>query len=185
MIPFPEDTEALELLPLNVHIFFRIFPAETAFIRLGQVIFLLTQFLVDLMLDGQAVTVPAGHINAVEARHILGLDHHILDNLVECRPQMDVAVGIGGTIMQDIDFPSFRNIADLLINVYFLPHFQHLRFFFREIGSHGKVGFRKIQTVFVVHRTLLKSCLRIGKATTDIDHFQIKKAPCRSGRGLF
>ena len=155
--PFPENAEALELIPLNVHVLFRVLPAEAALVRLGQRIFLFAQFLVHLMLDGKAMAVPAGHVDAVVAAHVLALDHHVLDDFVERRPQVNAAVGVGGTVMQDVNLPALRNFPDPLVNFHLFPHLQHFRLLSGEAGFHGEVGFRKVQTVFVVHGTLLTS----------------------------
>ena len=53
------------------------------------------------VLDRQAVAVPAGHVGRVEARHRLGLDHDVLQDLVDRVADVDVAVGVGRAVVQD------------------------------------------------------------------------------------
>jgi hypothetical protein len=60
------------------------------------------EFAVDLDLDGQAVAVPAGHVGRIEALHGLRLDDEILEDFVERGAQVDVAVGVGRPVVQDV-----------------------------------------------------------------------------------
>ena len=57
--------------------------------------------LLDLPLDRQAVAVPARHVVGVVAEHLLAARHHVLEDLVERVPDMDVAVGVGRAVVQD------------------------------------------------------------------------------------
>jgi hypothetical protein len=54
----------------------------------------------DLVLDGQAVAVPARHVGRVEAGHGLGADDDVLEDLVERVADVDAAVGVGRAVVQ-------------------------------------------------------------------------------------
>ena len=56
--------------------------------------------LLDFPLDRQTVTVPAGHVVGIEPEHLLRLHNEVLEDLVERVPDVDVAVGVGRSIMQ-------------------------------------------------------------------------------------
>ncbi len=75
----------------------------------------------DLVLDGQAVAVPAGHVGCIEARQVLGLDDDVLENLVDGVTDMDAAVGIGRAIVQDEQGRPRTGFAQALVQVHVLP----------------------------------------------------------------
>ena len=58
----------------------------------------LAEFLLDLQLDGQAVTIPAGNIGRIEAGQRLRLDDDVLEDLVDGMSDVDVAVRVGRTV---------------------------------------------------------------------------------------
>ena len=99
VVPIPQHPQALKLGPLDVDEFLGIFPAALPHLHLGQPELFGLQLLVHLVLDGQAVAVPAGHVRAVAAGHLPGLDDDVLEDLVEGVAQMDVAVGVRRAVM--------------------------------------------------------------------------------------
>ena len=118
MIPVADDAEPLEFLALHVEPMRRIgaafFPERhhrggVAEVRLLLALGAVVLFL-DLPFDRQAVTVPARHVVGIEAEHLLALGHEILEDLVEGRADMDVAVGVGRAVMQH----EFRPAGGLL-----------------------------------------------------------------------
>jgi hypothetical protein len=56
--------------------------------------------LLDLVLDRQAVAVPARHIGRVETGQRLGADDDVLEDLVHRVADVDVAVGVGRAVVQ-------------------------------------------------------------------------------------
>jgi hypothetical protein len=70
ILPLAENTETLELFTLNVDIFFRIGPAGAALFHLRHRPLFGAQFLIHLMLNRQAVTIPARHIDTVKSGHV-------------------------------------------------------------------------------------------------------------------
>ncbi len=55
----------------------------------------------DLVLDRQAVAVPARHVGRVEAGQRLRADDDVLEDLVDRVADVDVAVGVGRAVVQD------------------------------------------------------------------------------------
>jgi len=149
--PFAENAEALELISLNADILFRIDAAGAAFFHLRQAGVFSAQLLVHLVFDRQSMAIPARDIYAVETGHVFGLDHDILDDFVQRRSQMNVTVGIGRAVVQDIGFFAFGTLADLVVNVHLFPSFQHFRLAPGQIRLHGEIGLGKIQRFFVIH----------------------------------
>ena len=53
------------------------------------------------MLDGKPVAIPARNIQGIKTFHRLILDDHILEDLVERMPYMNMPVGIGRPVVKD------------------------------------------------------------------------------------
>ncbi|OPY86034.1 MAG: hypothetical protein A4E72_01749 [Syntrophus sp. PtaU1.Bin208] len=140
MIPFPENPQTNELLPLNPHVLIGIDPAEPPLFRLGQLRLLLAKLLVHLVFDGQAMAIPSRNIHTVKAGHGLGFDDDVLDDLVEGRPQVNVAVRVGRAIVKDIGFMTLRGLSDAFVDADFVPFFKLFRFLLGQIRLHGEIG---------------------------------------------
>ena len=107
------------------------------------------------MFNGQAVAIPAGHVNTVKAGHVFGFNDDILDNFIERCAQMNITVGVGRAIMQNVGGFPFGRFPDFLINVNFFPFLQHFRLTLCQIRLHRKIRLGKIQCLFVIHLMLL------------------------------
>jgi hypothetical protein len=59
-------------------------------------------------------------------------------------PQMKIAVGIWGTIVQNILRLSLEPLTDPVIKTNLPPEAQNLRFSFGKIGAHGKIGMGQV-----------------------------------------
>ena len=70
-------------------------------------------------------------------------DHHILQDLVERVPDMDVAVGVGGAVVQHEARPALLGLAQALVELHLVPALQELRLALRQAGPHGEVGLRQ------------------------------------------
>jgi hypothetical protein len=57
-------------------------------------------WLLDLVLDRQAVAVPARHVGRVEAGQRLGTDDDVLEDLVHRVADVDVAIGVRRAVVQ-------------------------------------------------------------------------------------
>src|SRR2546427_5637617 len=77
--------------------------------------------LFDGVLDGQAVAVPARHVQRVEAFELAALDDHVLERLVHRMADVDLAVGVGRAVMQDELGRAVARVAQLLVEPLVLP----------------------------------------------------------------
>jgi len=82
VLPFTHDPQSLEFFPLYINPLFSIRPTLATEISLGDLHFPVTHLLVDIMLDGQAVTVPSRHVNGIEPGHLTRADDNIFQYLV-------------------------------------------------------------------------------------------------------
>ena len=152
--PVAGDAQTLELLALDVD------PA------LGELAALLTEFddrhrvlvlallavlLFDFPLDWQAVAIPARHIAAVKTHHLMRADDHVLDGLVQRMANVQMAVCIGGAVVQDERLAAFL-FAQTIIDADLLPAFQPCGLALGQACAHGEIGFGKVQRVFVFGR---------------------------------
>ena len=109
----------------------------------------------DLPLDGQAVAVPARHVVGIEAQHLLGARHHILQDLVEGGAHMDVGVGVGGPVVQDELGPALGRRAQAVIEAELGPTLEQLRLELGQPGPHGERGLGQEQRRAPVARSRL------------------------------
>ena len=151
MVPVAQHPQALEFLALDVDELFGIGPAALANLHLGQAPAFGLQLLAHLVLDGQAVAIPARHVGAVVARHLAGLDDDILENLVEGVSQVNVAVGIGGPVVQHKLGAPLALRPDPAVQVDLGPAFQKQRLPPGQIGFHGKIGAGQVEGLFIIH----------------------------------
>ena len=150
IVPVTQHAQPLELLALHINPFGRVVAAELAHHMGGQLFFLFLELLFHLVFNGQAVAVPAGHIARGKALHVARLDHNILENLVQRRAHVNMAVGIGRAVVQHIDAPAARGVDHDFTRVDLIPFPESFRLALRQIGFHGKGGLRKIQGFLVV-----------------------------------
>ena len=145
IVPVPEHAQSLEFLALHVDPFGRVVAAELAHHMRGQGLFLFLEFLLHLVLDGQAVAIPARHIAGGVPLHVAGFDHNVLENLVQRRAHVNVPVGVGRTVVQHIGAPAARSLDHGFAGVDPVPLLERFRLALGQIGLHGKGGLRKIQ----------------------------------------
>ena len=103
-----------------------------------------------LQLDGQAVGIPAGDVGGLVAHHVLGADDDILENLIEGGAQMDIPVGVGGAVVEDIKGLPLVAADHLLVQLVFLPSGKDARLLLGQASPHLEGGFRQIQCCVVI-----------------------------------
>ena len=108
--------------------------------------------LFDLVLDRQAVAVPARHIGRIESGLGFGADDDVLEDLVDRVPDVDVTVGVRRAVVQDELGTAGRNLSQLLVALLRLPLGQPARFAPGQIAAHGERGIEQIDGFFQVHR---------------------------------
>ena len=102
LIPAPENTQPLELRPLQVEVFLGVLAAGAAHRDGLHLQLLAAQLFVDFDLDGQAMAVPTGNIGGIEAGHGLRFHHEVLEALIERVSQVKRAVGVGWAVVQHV-----------------------------------------------------------------------------------
>ena len=158
MLPVADDAEPLELLSLDVDVFLRVLAAAANLLERVHgpphvsIRGVEPELLVHLMLDGQAVAVPARNVDGVVPQHGARLHDEVLQDLVECRPHVDIAVGIGRTVVEDPQGTIGRGLPNAAVDVHLVPAREHVGLELGQIGLHGKGSLRKVECVLVVHR---------------------------------
>ena len=107
-------------------------------------------FLLDLPYDRQAVAVPARHVVGVLAQHLLGARDEVLQDLVQRMADVEMAVGVGGAVMQHELGTPLALRAQALEQVHVRPALQQLRLLLGEAGTHGEVGLGQENAGFIV-----------------------------------
>ena len=74
-----------------------------------------------LVLNGQSMTVPAGHVWAIKSIQAVRLDYDVFQDFIDGMSQVNVAIGVRRAVMQDILLPAGAVLPDAGINVLFLP----------------------------------------------------------------
>ena len=105
--------------------------------------------LLDLPFDRQPVAVPARDVVGVIAAHLPGAVHHVLQDLVQRRADMQVAVRIRGAVMQDEARPALLG-AQLAPDIHLLPPGQHPRLLLRQVAAHRERRVRQEHRAAIV-----------------------------------
>ena len=151
VIPVTHHAKADEVSPLAIDLLggeFTAGRAECAWIDLG--VGAARRFF-DLVLDRQAVAIPAGDVGRIEAIERTRLDDDVLQHLVDRVANVDRAIRVRRPVGQDERWPADRGGAQLRVDVAALPEFQPLRLAPCEIRLHREVSLRKIDGVLVIH----------------------------------
>lgn len=101
-----DDAQPVELVLLQVDVFAGVFAAGAAELVLGHLLLaaaLGAELLLDLPLDRQAVAVPARDVIDIVAQEEPAADHEVLQRLVQGVADVDVAVGVGRTVVKNVE----------------------------------------------------------------------------------
>ena len=104
----------------------------------------------DGRLDGHAVVIPAGGEGHAIARHHAGLVDKILEDLVQGVAHVNVAVGKGRAVVQNIERLILCVLLHLVIQVDGIPVPKHIGLSLRKPCAHGKFGLWKIECACVI-----------------------------------
>ena len=151
MLPVTEDAETAEFITLDVDPFFGVGAALFANLGLGHLPFFLAQFLIDFQLDRQAMAIPAGDVRRIIALHALTFDDDIFEDLVQRMTNVNVAIGIGGAVVQSEVGLLLVRLAKFAVEFQFGPALHDFRFALWQVATHREIGCRKIKRLFVVH----------------------------------
>ena len=147
VFPVAQDAEALEIFFLALDLLGGVGAAERALVIGFEVAAVL---LLDLVLDRQPVAVPAGSVGRVEAGHRLGLDHQVLEDLVDCVPDVDVAVGVGRAVVEHVQGPALGGGAKALVEARLAPTLDPRGLAPCEVPAHRESRLGEIQRALVV-----------------------------------
>ncbi|RMS08110.1 hypothetical protein ALP75_200319 [Pseudomonas syringae pv. actinidiae] len=139
--PVTQHTQTDELGLLAFDLFGRIGTAQLTRAVCGEVL-AVGHF--DLVLDRQTMTVPTRHIGGIEARQGFGAQDHVLENLVDRMTDVNIAVGVRRTVVQDELWTILANLAQLLVQANAVPALQSLRLALGQAGLHREGGVRKV-----------------------------------------
>ncbi len=103
IFPIAQDAEALEFLLLDVNEFGGIRAAFLAHLQLAHLVLFGTEVFLHLQLDREAVAVPPRHVGGAETLHPFDFQYDVLEGFVERMADMDMSVGVGGAVMQDVE----------------------------------------------------------------------------------
>ncbi len=147
MIPVADDAEPLELLALHLEPVLgeRAALAAEGVDRLRVVEARLLAavgavLLLDLPLDGETVAVPARHVVAVVAEHLLALHDQVLQDLVQRMADVDVAVGVGRPVVEHELGPALGGFTQLVVEPDLAPAREQFRLEVGQPGLHGEIG---------------------------------------------
>ena len=147
VVPQPDDAQALEAPALDVHVLLGVGAAGAAEVCRAHLPLLRPELAIDFQFDGQAVAVPARQVGGIEPQHVVGLDDQILQDLVERRADVDVAVGVRRPVVQKEELGPFPRVANLAVEVHRVPAGDGLRLGCLEIGLHREGRARQITGV--------------------------------------
>ena len=175
LVPLADDAQPLELFALHadpvIGEFAAIFPKLIDRNGvLGLPVLAIT--LLDLPFDRKTVTVPAGDIRRILAEHRLRAADEVLEDLVQPRADVQVAIRVRRAVVKDEERPALRLRADAAIEIHLLPAREPVRLGSGQTGFHRKVGGRKKES-----RLVIAGGLCVGR----VGHCLRSLSECRSG----
>ena len=121
----------------------------------------------DSGLDGHTVVIPGRKGNAIAGHHV-GLVDKILQDLVQGVAHVDISVGKGRAVVQDIQGLILGILLHFVVKIDGVPVFQHFRLTLGESRTHGKFGTGQVQCAGVVfcHFFSPTALIRFGSFTS-------------------
>ena len=145
IFPIAEHAEAFELAALDVDEFAGVFlrtAADLSGCEAGG-------SFDHAELDREAVAVPAWNERRAKAGHGFGFHHEILEDFVQRGAHVDIAVGEGRAVVEEVERGILPALLDFLVEAARLPLGEDFGFALGEAGLHREGGFRKVDGVFV------------------------------------
>ena len=140
IIPDSHHAQALEFFALNVDKLLGIGPAQSTNLGHAEIFLFFAEFFVHIMLDGQAVAIPARHVDGIVPCHLSGPDNDVFQYFIERRSDVNIPIGIRGSVVKNKLLPSFGTFSYLFVKAGIIPGFQLFRFPFYQAGFHRKFG---------------------------------------------
>ena len=147
VVPFTQHAQALEVLLLLCDLLGGVGAALGLHFVTAQVA---AMGFFDLVLDRQAVAVPARHIDGVHALELARLDDHVLQDLVDRVAHVDLAVGVGRAVVQHELWSTGAHVAQLFVDALVVPFLDPARLTLGQVATHGEGGVGQVQGAAVV-----------------------------------
>src|SRR6185437_1053666 len=149
--PVAQHAEALEIRALQVDLLRRIVAAMLAETFRIDLVADLAVFLLDRDLDRQAMAIPTRHVRRAEAGHQLRAHHDVLEDLVDRVAEVDLAVRVRRTVVQDERVRALSGaLLQFGITLRRFPIGQHRGLASGQVGLHRETGLRKVDGLLVV-----------------------------------
>ena len=151
VVPLGQDAQALEALALGVDLLDGHLAAELANLLGGELVELLgAEHLLDLVLDGLAVAVPAGHVGRLVALHGPEAVDDVLGDLVLRVAEVDGAVGVRGAVVQDELVVALVLLEELGVDVVVVPLLEPLGLVLSQARAHREARLRQVSGLLVL-----------------------------------
>ena len=146
MIPFTYCAQTLELFALVVDIAsYKLLAKLSQFNNRDVCRAADACFLSCLKLCGQTVSIPAGNIRSLEARHVFIAYNKVLKDLIERVAQMNITVCIRRSVVKHKQRLALVKLHQLFIEFVIFPFFQHYGFALWKSRTHRKLSLGKIK----------------------------------------
>ena len=160
VVPVAEDHQPLELAGHHVDEAAGVVAAGAADLGHRHVALLRSELAIDLQLDRQAVAVVARQVRHVEAGHRARLDDEVLEDLVERRAEVDLAVGVRRAVVEDELRRAAALRANLPVQVHGLPAGDRFRLGRLQVRLHRETCARQIDRVLPLGHMSIQLTLR-------------------------
>ncbi len=149
MVPVAEHADALEV----GHLLRDLLGGVGAALRLHLVARqAAAEGLLDLVLDRQAVAVPARGVARVEAGELARLDDHVLQDLVGGVADVQLAVRVRRAVVQHEPRPAVARLAQPLVDALVAPRLDPARLALGQVAAHRERRVGQVQRLAVVDR---------------------------------
>ncbi|EHM55942.1 hypothetical protein HMPREF9080_00243 [Cardiobacterium valvarum F0432] len=153
--PVAKDAEADEIGLLQLDLTCGITAAGGAKFRSAHLRTRLADFLLNLLLNRQAVAVPARDVRAIETEHLARFGDDVFQDFIEGMADVNRAVGVGRAVVQDEFRAARERCALFAVNIVVLPESEDFRLALRQIAAHREIGGGQIQSVFIVSHVVV------------------------------
>ena len=104
----------------------------------------------DRVFNRQTVTIPARHVVRIHALELARLDDHVLEHLVDGVADVDLAIGVGRTVVQNEPFLAFAGFAQLFVELAVVPLLDPPGFALGQVATHRKRGIWQVEGFAVI-----------------------------------
>ena len=150
LVPGAEDSETLEVFALLVDPPLGVLPAREPDRHVGHLALLRSELLVDVALDGEAVTVPARDVGRVETEERTAAHDEILEDLVHRGADVDLSVRVRRAVVEEKGRRALAGGADAAVEVPVHPARESRGLPLREVRPHGELRLREKEGGFPV-----------------------------------